>query len=296
MASFPKHLPIFILFTILAPIHTRARESQFFNKVSAKTNNDVVPAYSKPKQPQNDHPQQEPIFLQDNDNGYGLYGHESVQHHPSAVTTTDAAAESAAYKAEPKQPAHKHLPQNYNPVAYVTDPVDLSETTTSAYEEKRFPSNPDIDSFFYDGDRNYHNIPQEEDSEFRNNPTTTKKTGNANNDRYSLGSSFNSGGGGFLSRHDNYFNRGADGANGFEPQGMSDTRSLENGRYFYDVNTEKYSSNHPYESLKGFKERNGYDNRNYYGDVDIGYGGQDSMAGYQNQNEFQDEDNRNLRP
>ncbi|KAL6553261.1 hypothetical protein OROGR_007103 [Orobanche gracilis] len=296
MASFPKHFPLFILFTILAPIHTHAREIQFFNKVSAQTNNDAVPAHSKPKQPQNDHPQQEPTFLSDNDNGYGLYGHESGQLHPSAVTTTGA-AEAAAYKIEPKQqPVHKHLPKNYNPVAYVTEPVDLSETTTSAYGEKRFPSNSDIDSFFYDGDRNYYNSPEDEDPKFRNYPTTAKKTGHGNNDRYSLGSSFNSGGGGSLSHRDNYFNRGADGANGFEPQGMSDTRSLENGRYFYDVNTEKYSSDHPYESLKRFKERNGYDNQNNYGNEDIGYGGQDSMAGYQNQYEFQDEDNRNLRP
>ncbi|KAL6542824.1 hypothetical protein OROHE_010344 [Orobanche hederae] len=294
MASFPKHFPLFILFTILAPIHTHARESQFFNKASAKTNNDVVPAYSKPKQPQNDHPQQEPIFLPDNDNGYGLYGHESGQFQPSAVTTTGD-VEAGAYRTEPEQPAHKHLPKNYNPVAYVTEPVDLSESTTSTYGEKRFPSNADIDSFFYDGDRNYHNTPQE-DSEFRNYPTNAKKTGDGNNDRYSLGSSFNSGVGGSLNRRDNYFNRGADGSTGFEPQGMSDTRSLENGRYFYDVNTEKYSSNHPYERLKGFKEINGYDNRNYYGDVDIRYGGQDSMAGYQNQYEFEDEDNRNLRP
>ncbi|EPS67410.1 hypothetical protein M569_07367, partial [Genlisea aurea] len=48
----------------------------------------------------------------------------------------------------------------------------------------------------------------------------------------------------------NYFPSGGES----RPQGMSDTRSFDNGKYFYDVNEERFSSSHPYEALKTAEE------------------------------------------
>ncbi|KAK6133495.1 hypothetical protein DH2020_032788 [Rehmannia glutinosa] len=290
MAFCAKHFPLFLLFILSSSLHTHARDSQLFNKIPTTNNNindDVVP-YSNNNN--NQQPEQEqPNFLPENENGYGLYGHNSGQLPPSAAATTTTA--------ESKQPLPKYLPKNYNPVAYVTEPEDTGDVTTKFAEEKSFTSNPENDKNYYGSARNYYNTPQEESelSEYRNNHATT-------NDRNSYyingGSSFNSGGGDALSGRENYFNYGGAGAGGggnrrFQPQGMSDTRSLENGKYFYDVNTEMYSSNHPYESLRRVRARNEYNNGNYYGngENEYGFNGVNSMGGYRNQDEFQIEEN-----
>ncbi|GER26983.1 protein E6 [Striga asiatica] len=62
--------------------------------------------------------------------------------------------------------------------------------------------------------------------------------------------------------------------------GMSDTRYMDNGKYYYDLQSESYSRNHPYNS------RN-----NYNGNADTGYefnGGTSSDGGYKDEFEFQD--------
>ncbi|CAA0841452.1 Unknown protein [Striga hermonthica] len=62
--------------------------------------------------------------------------------------------------------------------------------------------------------------------------------------------------------------------------GMSDTRYMDGGKYFYDLQSDSYSRNHPYNS------RN-----NYYGNGDTGYefnGGTNSDGGYKDRFEFQD--------
>ncbi|XP_051133921.1 protein E6-like [Andrographis paniculata] len=48
---------------------------------------------------------------------------------------------------------------------------------------------------------------------------------------------------------------------GFRPEGMSDTRFMENGMYFYDVRNDRYSHDHPYERI-GHGARNEYNNNN----------------------------------
>ncbi|KAK6154741.1 hypothetical protein DH2020_008989 [Rehmannia glutinosa] len=288
MAFSANHFPLFLLFILSSSLHTHARDSQLFNKIPTTNNNihdDVVPYSNNNQQPE------QPNFLPENENGYGLYGHSSGQLHPSTAATTTV---------ESKQPLPKYLPKNYNPVAYVTEPEDTGDVTTKFAEEKSFvTSNPENDKNYYDGARNYYNTPQEESelSEYRNNHATT----NDRNGYYiNGGSSFNSPtdtvprGGAALSGRENYFNYGGGGGNRrFQPQGMSDTRSLENGKYFYDVNTEMYSSNHPYESLRRVRARNEYNNGNYYENGENGYGfnGENSMGGYRNQDEFQIEEN-----
>lgn len=164
-------------------------------------------------------------------------------------------------------------------MAYVTEPEDINDSTKFT-EEKSFTTNPDNHNNYYNGAQNYYNNQQEEESKYRS--------------YYNGGSSFNSQPEGLK---DTRFRGGATyNGGGFrpQPQGLSDTRFLENGKYFYDVNTEKYSSNHPYESLRGVRARNEYNNRNYYGNSGNAYefNNGNSIGGYQNQvDEFQDEEN-----
>ncbi|KAL1560269.1 protein E6-like [Salvia divinorum] len=266
MASPAMKLSIFLLLSLFSSLHTHARDSQFFNKIPSTTTNVAVPATTNNEVPTN---QQDPTFLPDNENSYGLYGHESGQNPPST--------------AEFKQPPNKYLPKNYNPVAYVTQPEsDLNDSPAAFSEERTFTTNPDNNNNnnnnnYYSGEQNYYNNQQQlEESEFRSYRTPT-----ATNVYYNGGSSFN-----------NQPQGQDDGAATFQPQGMSDTRFMENGKYFYDTNSEKYSSNHPYETLRGARPQNEFNNRNFYGKNAYEFNGDSSMGGYQNrEDQFQDDEN-----
>ncbi|KAG6393714.1 hypothetical protein SASPL_144281 [Salvia splendens] len=233
MASPAMKLSIFLLLlTLFSTLPTHARDSQLFNKIpSTTTNNVVVPTN-----------QQDPNFLPANENSYGLYSHETGQNPPST-------------SAEYKQPLNKYLPKNYNPVAYVTQPESEEERTFTTNPNNNNNNNNDDENrnSYYSGEENYYNNQQQlDEAEFRSYPTTTAATNNRDNGvaNFYLGSNFNS---------------GPAFRNTFQPQGMSDTRHLENGKYFYDVNSEKYSSNHPYETLKAAHQQNDFTNTNFYG-------------------------------
>ncbi|XP_073308498.1 uncharacterized protein [Primulina huaijiensis] len=269
-SSSAKYLLPFLLLTLLSSLHfTHARDNQFFYTV---TNNNVLP---HEEQPLNNQQQQEPDFHPDNDNGYGQ---ESKNLHPSSDATT------VPDGIESKQPLNKYRPKNYNPVAYVTEPEDTGDA-------------PSLTN--YENSNNYPNNLQqeEEESEYRSYPTTTTVNNRNNyNNYYGGSSSFNRDPLGTIDTRfmggaasEKYFNNGGE-TNRYQPQGMSDTRSLESGKYFYDVNSEKYSNNHPYTRLSGVRERNEYsDSENTYE-----FNGENSIGGYQNQDDFQDEEDNAL--
>ncbi|KAL2244429.1 protein E6 [Sesamum indicum] len=298
MASSAKQFSLFLLLiTLLSPLHTHADTRQIFNKVPSTGNKNAVPNDVK-EAPNNQ--QEQPNFLPDNGNSYGLYGHDTGLLPPS--TTTGEPASTSLYDTETKQPVHKYLPKNYNTVAYVTEPEEVSDSNTFA-QEKTYTTNPNSDNVNYHNARqNYYNSQQEEEeTEHRSYAATTNNRDNNNYYYYNGGSSFNSqaqpqGLSDTRYRGDATLNRRERNSdNGFEPQGMSDTRSVGNGKYYYDINTGRYSRNHPYESLRGVGARNAYNNRNYYGNSENnGYelSSENSIGGgYQNQEEFQDEEN-----
>ena len=71
---------------------------------------------------------------------------------------------------------------------------------------------------------------------------------------------------------------------------MSDTRFLENGKYFYDVSTEKYNpTSYKTVSNKGSVESKNWNN--YFGNNNNGnfHENNNSMEEFQNQEEFEDE-------
>ncbi|KAK6149945.1 hypothetical protein DH2020_017470 [Rehmannia glutinosa] len=268
MALSAKQFSLFLL--LISLLSTHARDSQFFNKIPSTNNNNN----------EQEQQQQQPNFLPENENGYGLYGHESGQLPPSA--TTGEPTTTTPFTGAFDQPAHKYLPKNYNPVAYVTKPDDVNDSNTLA-EEKSYSTNPNTNTNtnYYNGAQNYYNGQQEE---YRSYPTTTNNNNNYYNHNVGM-SDTRFRGGAAVSSRERY--GGESNGFGFQPQGISDTRALENGKYFYDVSTEKYSNNHPYESLRGDN------NRNYNGNSENNgyeFNSENSMGGYQNQ-EFEDEEN-----
>ncbi|XP_047970231.1 protein E6 [Salvia hispanica] len=258
MASPAMKLSLFLLLSLFSSLHTHARESQFFNKIPSTTTTTTT----NTQVPTN---QQDPTFLPDNDNSYGLYGHESGLNPPS---TTTATAEE-----EFKQTPNKYLPKNYNPVAYVTQPEsDLNDSPASFTKQRTFSTNPNNNNNnYYNADQNSFYNQQQQEQEQEQEQTEFKSyrnpASNNNNFYYNGGSSFNS------------QPQGQDSA--FQPQGMSDTRVMANGKFYYDTNSESYSSNHPYETMRGARPQNEFNNRNFYGNNAYEF----------NQDQFQDDDN-----
>lgn len=265
---------LLLLLTLFSSMKTQARESQFFNKVSSSTT--VSP---NEEQPLNNNQQQEPNFLPENDNGYGLYGHESGKLPPSVTTAEPTTTSTSAVS---KEPLHKYLPKNYNPVAYVTEPENVDDS--NSFSEDTYTNNHENNNY-NDAQNYYDNQGKQEyqtgEPQYRSYTANNRYSNNKFN--YNGGSSFNRGpqrlsDTRFSGRENNFYN--GDEESSFHPQGMSDTRSLEYGKYFYDVNNEKFSENHPYESFKGVRARNEYNDRNYNGNS------------YQNQyHEFPNEQN-----
>ncbi|KAL8460502.1 hypothetical protein ACS0TY_032149 [Phlomoides rotata] len=205
---------LFLLVALLSSVHTDARDSQFFNKIPSTTNDVVVPITKEAL-----NTQQEPNFIPEKENGYGLYGHESGQNPPS--TTTAAAA--TPLNAEFKQPTHKYLPKNYNPVAYVTQP-EGGDDSVNFSDERGFSTNAIDDNKYNNGQNFYDNRWEKDETEFRNYPTTTTNKGNNGNYYYSGGSSFNSEPQGVSdTRYGGGVARNG-GSDDFQPQGLSDTR------------------------------------------------------------------------
>ncbi|CAI9755169.1 unnamed protein product [Fraxinus pennsylvanica] len=303
---------LLLLAALSSAVHTHARDSQSFNKIPSATTTNVVKITQSPntKKEESNNQQRDSSFLPENENVYGLYGHESGQLPPSTTTTT-----TATDSGEPA--TTKYLPKNYNPVAYVTEPEDMTTFTEKSYTTVdpnnygggNFNEQPDglsgtrfmggetpnhRENYYRNGGGNYYNSPQEDTMRgYRRNDYYNNGGGSFNDQTQGLSDSrFMDGA---SSNHrENYYRNGGD-VNNFQQQGMSDTRFLENGKYFYDVNSEKYSSNHPYESLRGIRARNEYRNRNYYGNNENSYEYNNSMEEFQNQDEFQEnQDGENM--
>ncbi|KAL2475327.1 Uncharacterized protein Adt_36063 [Abeliophyllum distichum] len=270
MAYSAKHFTLFLLVSLLSTFHSHARDSQFFNKVPSTTTTNVVRETHDPnKEDPLSNQEQEPSFLPQNENGYGLYGHESGQLPPSTTTTVNPAATTKIpYNTESEKPLNKYLPKNYNPVSYVTEPEDINNS--NSFTEESYNTRTNNNNNYYNGGDSFNERPQGlSDTRFTGGERSYSTTPN---------------------KRENYYNN--DGThNNFQPQGMSDTRVVEDGKFFFDVNSEKYSSNHPYESLKGVRVRNEYNNENYYGNNENSneYYNKYSKGG-QYQDEFQNEE------
>ncbi|XP_062095776.1 protein E6 [Humulus lupulus] len=287
----------FFLFLLSHQIH--ARDSQFFSKFTNDNNNPkettttVVTPRNNDNQKQVDQQQEEPTFIPDTqNNGYGLYGHESGQFSPSETSvneehftttkTTTNGGGAAPYTTNSATPVSTYEP-------YTTP------TTTTYYKPYTTPIGRPYradDQTEEENDKYAYN-----NAQFYNNNNNENENENYNANKRNT----NNGGG-----NDRSYNP--------ERQGMSDTRFMENGKYFYDLNMEKNYDPNSYRNSRVVAEprNNWYNNRenkhnnnnNYYGHNnnnpnDRSYEtNNNSFEGYQNQNQNQNqfEDNYDQEP
>ncbi|GAB2231378.1 hypothetical protein Droror1_Dr00010384 [Drosera rotundifolia] len=227
MANSPMHLSIFFLVSLLIFFGTvSARDSHFFSKITRENtnaNDDAnikeikggvkvqevqVPAKEETTlnkaQVHLQVQEQEPSFIpQTNENGgYGLYGHESGLLPPSAATTTTNMATVASNL--PFIPRYERPLSNYN-----TERFYSIDREAEKKQEERVAED-DQDAYLYTNAVYYN--PEHEGlsgKEFMNNA----RLGNGEAYNYNLKQE--------------------------RKKGMSDTRFLDNGKYYYDAYSEK---------------------------------------------------------
>ncbi|KAG9133781.1 hypothetical protein Leryth_018383, partial [Lithospermum erythrorhizon] len=223
--------------------------------------------------------EQEPNFVPEDEQSYGLYAHESFNLPQSSVTSNNNNVDDNFLNNA------KYLPKNYNPVAYVTEPEDFNEDST--FSEKAYTNTPMNNNHNYENNEanNYYNAQQQQnvkDFDFMDKDDDSSRTNNRNYNNYYKDASFSTN----PSSNNNNYNRFGGRVNRVQPQGMSDTRFLENGRYYYDINSEKYSV-HPNDNAMAM--RNQYHPRGSYGNHNA------NSYQYNNfndaQDQYQDDDN-----
>ena len=244
MAPSLKHFPfllLLILFSSSLQIH--ARDSQFFSKVTNPNNNNnnvkeesQLPNKEELESKQLKEQEQEPTFVPDTQEGYGLYGHGSGQLPPSTTGNNIPYAEYSN---------NNNNNYYYNKNSYNAKQQGLKDTVLydTGYTTMSNRNN------YYNGDNVYSSS------------SSNNNNNNNNNNGYNT-----------------------------KQQGMSDTRFLENGRYYYDLNSEKNYRNE-YENSRTEYSRNEYNNRGYYGNNnnnENSYEFDNSMEGYQNQEQYQE--------
>ncbi|XP_068470072.1 protein E6-like [Phaseolus vulgaris] len=338
MAPISKLIPFLFLTTLLFSLQLHARESQFFSKVTPLnnlkqteiTNNEA--SLNKPEQ-------QQPVFLPQTENSYGLYGHETGLHPPS-TTTTNAAPYTTPTTFQPYKTTTTEEDNNnnnfhsFNSKDAFGKQNDFSDTkfTEGGYSSKENQNN----NYFYNNNDAFGKQNELSDSKYSEGGYNSKENQN-NNYYYNSKDDFGKQNelsdtkyaeGGYKSmenqnnndnaaneryysnNNDNaaneryYYNSNKDNANNryyktkavnnnynSERQGLSDTRFVEGGKYFYDVNSEKYNNPTQYGgSSRGVSSENWSNNRGYFGNNNVNsYENKNSMEGYQNQEQFEDD-------
>ncbi|KAK9714632.1 hypothetical protein RND81_06G108100 [Saponaria officinalis] len=245
MASFTKFVCFFFLTTLVFSLQIHARDSQFFSKVSRNRDYTTNPNNNYYiNQEKNDvtslnkqqNGEEQPSYIpQNSQNSFGLYGHDSGLD-PSTDTSTSTTVQTTTSKF-------------------------LYNMDDNKYENQKYNNNDD------NNNENYENNQEEESYEpnlERLSDTSYKNGNNVAQNKYNHNNNYKYGDEG------KYY--GGVGYNGgVEKQGMSDTRYLENGKYFYDIKAEKnlynndfsYNNNH-----NNFNNNNNhgkfYGNNNYY--------------------------------
>ncbi|XP_076929768.1 uncharacterized protein LOC143594318 isoform X2 [Bidens hawaiensis] len=244
---------VILLLTLSSTIH--ARESQFFSKFS---NNNV-----KQTPTLNNNNQQTPDLVPQSQDTES-YGHESGQLSPSATTTNNNNNNNN------NNNLPSYLPKNYNPVAYTTP---IHSNTQDIPEEFNDPQTYNSGSELYNSQNQEEFVETNGDNTYNSEKQGMKEdVGNTyNSEKQEVGETKYS-----TSNNADMYNN--------ERQGMSDTRFLENGKYYYDLNME---------NVNNANARNEYNTQGYYGNDGKLYDNSydrynfNSNGGYQNQEEFQ---------
>ncbi|GMI82339.1 hypothetical protein HRI_001903200 [Hibiscus trionum] len=210
MASSSKLISILLLFALFSmQIHAR----EFFSKVNTNEKETTTREQEHASQTTQNSEEQEPRFIPETQNGYGLYGHGTGTNQPSFTA-------------------------NVTPVKY-------------------HPDEP------------YNSIPESSSNYNNKNAYESTEQQNLGNARFTVKEwSIKE------NQNNYYYYNGNNGYNNGEKQGMSDTRYLENGKYYYDVKSE----NNYYPNTRGVASRNKFNENRY-----------NNMGRYnQNQEQFED--------
>ncbi|KAK8580651.1 hypothetical protein V6N13_143721 [Hibiscus sabdariffa] len=230
MASSSKLISILFLFALLSlQIHAR----EFFSKIPTANTNEKETTTTREQEHGTETTQnseeQEPRFVPETQNGYGLYGHGTGTNQPSFTT-------KEAY--EPYvTPVKYHPDEPYNSI-----PESSSNNKNTYYYNKNA----------------YESTEQQNlgNARFTEKGWSNRENQNNNNNNYNYYSGYNNG----------------------EKQGMSDTRYLENGKYYYDVKSENNYYPNQFQNTRGISSRNEFNENRY-----------NNMGRYnQNQEEFED--------
>ncbi|GFY91898.1 hypothetical protein Acr_08g0002940 [Actinidia rufa] len=142
MAASAKHFSFLFCLALFSTLHAHARDSQFFSKVT-------TPTTANPKEtvevPNNEPPlskqEQDPNFIPDTQNGYGLYSQETDQFPPTTTTNPPSTASNLPYKTESEQP---YDDDDDDKQAYVTNPQGTSDTS---YNENSYVVNNSMEGY-----------------------------------------------------------------------------------------------------------------------------------------------------
>ncbi|XP_068657639.1 protein E6-like [Aristolochia californica] len=251
MASSAKYLSLLFLLLSLSTLSTQARVSEFFSKAMRF---DAAPTKVQPTElpPTNDADPNTFTFTPESSNGYGLYGH-GAEETPAGEYNTPA----QEFHVGNYQSKGSSNPKEYRNAKPRSEEVEFenNEFTTSYPEKEDFENRQPAtryptESYEFENPREEEPARKERTRVYDNVEATrvydnVEATRKYENGRFSR----------------NYSP---------EHHGMSDTRTLENGRYFYDVKNDNYRGN-PYSSTTA---NVGYGNEGYYGATE-------------NQNEYQ---------
>ncbi|GFZ03017.1 hypothetical protein Acr_15g0016250 [Actinidia rufa] len=269
--------------SILSSLHAHARDGQFFDKVTTPATANPKETVEVPnKEPPLSKQEQDPNFIPDTQNGYGLYGQESDQLTPTTPTNLPSTASNLPYKTESEKAYYY-----YDKQAYVTKPQGMSDTR---FMDRGYTNN---NNYYNSNNKQaYVTNPQGmSDTRFMDRGYTTNNNYNNNNNQAYV----------------------------TNPQGMSDTRFMDRGyTTTTPTTTTTNNNNNNYYIKKGYTARHchrqllqwcqqlqsptsrheygssqGVDNYNkgYYGNSynENSYVENNSMEGYQNQEQFQED-------
>ncbi|KEH30990.1 hypothetical protein MtrunA17_Chr4g0046601 [Medicago truncatula] len=352
MAPISKFLSFLFLTALSFSLQIHARDSQFFSKVTHVNNNNNVREVPNNETPLNK-PENQPVFVPETENSYGLYGHDTGLHPPTTTNTNNV--DPNTYQSYEKTSSHDEINNNKvnNYFNYQQDsdnkyPNEVSDTkltptsyssssnnnydnnkyssSSDDFSNKKFPeegynsnenqnNNNNDNKYFY----NNNNKDSSSNTKFTEEGYNSMENRNNNNNKYfynnnnkdsSSNTKFPEEGYNSMQNQNNnnyekynYNNKVAvndkysfksnNNYNNGERQGMSDTRVMEGGKYFYDVNSEeKYNPTFNGDSSKGVvNSENWYNKKGYFGNNNVNNyeNNKNSMNGYQNQEQFEDD-------
>ncbi|XP_058100577.1 protein E6-like [Magnolia sinica] len=316
MATFPKPLLSLILLILISSLQIQARDSQFFGKVSRY--NTVQETESVEKQVPT--PKQEDVIPQSR-HGYGLYGHDSEKFTP---TTTNSNSEFNTVNSPSKFSTEEYngsnSPSKYSTEEYPNDQTYKNKESTTTYpnsqyeNEQTYKNKESTTSYpnteFENEQRyknkeftnSYPNSQYENEQSYKNKESTTSYPNSQyeNEQRYKNKESTTSYPNSQYENEQRYKNKESTTSYPNNQQyGMSDTRFLEHGKYYYNVNAnDNYRNgyvsgkgiNQGYESSTDVDPKNKYNNRGYYGNNENAYEYNNSMEGQQNREDENEEE------